>query len=632
MTDFSLYTNGLSEQEQLEMIMKMSLEESEKEKKEEVIDDSKLNTKIISQWVKTAKASSQYGGWNPQNMVGKSNTYPKYGDLKTAWAPSSSNGTKEWVELTFEKHVVPTKIIIYETYNPGACVKISGKDKKGNWVELWSGSKQPNIGKATKNEQKLKQVDFLVNEIRLDMDCTNQTSYYEIDAVELFGTEVKLPVTVETTISFGQWYKNTNFSDITFIVDNVKIPGHKFVIANGSSKLLNMCKEKSEIVINDQTLETFETILKYLYTGRFSLNDSTVQPVLKAADYFEMVELRKSCFEFMVASLNKDTVIETMLKAQRKEFDFNAEDLVEKCSEFIQEKAYEVFPEKTLYQFDSEIMLSLTRGDKLCIDEWELYETLFKWGENTVKPGQQLDEHLAPIMKNIRWPLLEPEQLYKVKTSENYGKFLTEDQYIEAIEYNLDPSLFKTSKEVQFRDRGKIFKGSTILNAKHGAMLLKLLGGKKKYTLLYQGSKHGFAASNFHQKCDGKGATVTVVQSTSGQIFGGYNPVPWNSNGGYSNDSKTYLYTLVNTTKVPPSKFPIMAGKNGAYSNSGYGPTFGGGHDLYICSNCTSANSNYTNFGYSFTSPPGLNSTQKQAFLAGGYNFTVKDIEVYLEE
>ena len=334
----------------------------------------------------------------------------------------------------------------------------------------------------------------------------------------------------------------------------------------------------------------------------------------------------------MVASLNKDTVIETMLKAQRKEFEFNAEDLIEKCSEFIQERAYEVFPEKTLFQFDTQIMMSLTRGDKLCIDEWELYETLFQWGENTVKNGKDLDEHLSPIMKNIRWPLISPEQLYKVKTSKYYGHFLTEDQYIEAIEFNLDPTLFKNSKEFQFRDRGKIFKGSKILNAKHGALLLKLLASKKKYTLIYQGSKNGFAAADFHNKCDGKGATVTVVESTTGHIFGGYNPVAWNSSGGYSNDSKTYIFSLVNKSNIPPSKFPLMAGKNGAYSNSGYGPTFGGGHDLYICSNSTSANSNYTNFGYSFSSPPGLNSTQKQAFLAGAYNFTVKDIEVYLEE
>ena len=88
MSDFSLYTNGLSEEEQLEALLKMSMEENEpKEKKVETIkiEETKSNAKIISQWAKTAKASSQYGGWIPQNIVGKSNTYPKYGDLKTAF-------------------------------------------------------------------------------------------------------------------------------------------------------------------------------------------------------------------------------------------------------------------------------------------------------------------------------------------------------------------------------------------------------------------------------------------------------------------------------------------------------------------------------------------------------------------
>jgi hypothetical protein len=83
--DYSLYTNGLSEEEQMAMLLKMSVEENEPEKKEVVEDDINLkNTKIISQWVKSATASSQYGGWIPSNMVGEANTYPKYGDLKTA--------------------------------------------------------------------------------------------------------------------------------------------------------------------------------------------------------------------------------------------------------------------------------------------------------------------------------------------------------------------------------------------------------------------------------------------------------------------------------------------------------------------------------------------------------------------
>jgi hypothetical protein len=41
-------------------------------------------------------------------------------------------------------------------------------------------------------------------------------------------------------------------------------------------------------------------------------------------------------------------------------------------------------------------------------------------------------------------------------------------------------------------------------------------------TLIYKGTRDGFKASIFHQKCDGKGPTISIVQSDSDQIFGAY--------------------------------------------------------------------------------------------------------------
>jgi len=40
--------------------------------------------------------------------------------------------------------------------------------------------------------------------------------------------------------------------------------------------------------------------------------------------------------------------------------------------------------------------------------------------------------------------------------------------------------------------------------------------------LLYKGSEDGFKAENFHQKCDGKGATLTLVSTADGYVFGGF--------------------------------------------------------------------------------------------------------------
>ena len=70
----------------------------------------------------------------------------------------------------------------------------------------------------------------------------------------------------------------------------------------------------------------------------------------------------------------------------------------------------------------------------------------------------------------------------------------------------------------------------------------------------------------------------------------------------------------------------IYYNKNSSYEincNSSYGPTFGGGHDFYICNNCNTSNSSYNNSDYSY------NTIGKKNAMAGTYNFLVKDYEVY---
>ena len=70
------------------------------------------------------------------------------------------------------------------------------------------------------------------------------------------------------------------------------------------------------------------------------------------------------------------------------------------------------------------------------------------------------------------------------------------------------------------------------------------------------------------------------------------------------------------------------------YCSSGYGPTFGGGHDIRI-SNYASSNSNsYSNLGYNYSPPSGYSysSTFAQTFLAGTYyNFTPDEVETFYE-
>jgi hypothetical protein len=64
---------------------------------------------------------------------------------------------------------------------------------------------------------------------------------------------------------------------------------------------------------------------------------------------------------------------------------------------------------------------------------------------------------------------------------------------------------------------------------------------RKRFSLLWRGSRDGFKAQEFHRRCDGHANTLTVILDTKGNIFGGFTPVKWESveggNPGWCADS-----------------------------------------------------------------------------------------------
>jgi len=95
---------------------------------------------------------------------------------------------------------------------------------------------------------------------------------------------------------------------------------------------------------------------------------------------------------------------------------------------------------------------------------------------------------------------------------------------------------------------------------------------------------------------------------------------------------ENFLFSYSNKAKKPEIQLKSN-NTNTQYSsnnNSGYGPTFGGGHDIYISNNCDSNSTSYSNVGYTYSLDGySYGSNDAKNFLAGSYNFTVTDIEVF---
>ena len=164
----------------------------------------------------------------------------------------------------------------------------------------------------------------------------------------------------------------------------------------------------------------------------------------------------------------------------------------------------------------------------------------------------------------------------------------------------------------------------------------------RKINLLYRGSRDGFLARTFHEKCNYKGETFSIIESTTGYIFGGYTKInwdntEWNGKNGKDNcsrrdgDGDEFVFTLNNPHGFMPTKYNIKdAWKNHSICcDVNLGPIYGC-NDIRIEDNC---DKNWNSFRF-YDFEPGeycfqYNNGKNRLTFTGEYRYKVKEIEVF---
>jgi hypothetical protein len=172
------------------------------------------------------------------------------------------------------------------------------------------------------------------------------------------------------------------------------------------------------------------------------------------------------------------------------------------------------------------------------------------------------------------------------------------------------------------------FPGSGIITAAEGTKINTWVGTPTQlWTLCYSKATSASSATTFHSLCNNKGASVTIAKLSTGKIIGGYAPVAWTSSSSYKGDSTAFLFSVTNDFK-----HIVKTGMTSyfMYDGSTYGPTFGGGHDMYIDS---TLNSGYCNIGFTYNCRIGVypDATCRNDFC-GTYNgWSVTALEVWVK-
>lgn len=145
-------------------------------------------------------------------------------------------------------------------------------------------------------------------------------------------------------------------------------------------------------------------------------------------------------------------------------------------------------------------------------------------------------------------------------------------------------------------------------------------GSDGELVLLYCSTRDGRNDVTFHSKCDHKGPTLTVVETTDGHIIGGYSDVHWDCDYiSFQPSHKAFLFAISKSNSFSPSKMKLKGSQNNhaIHHNKSYGPTFGSGNDLKVQGQYVYI----TKIGFTYYGAPSSMQTETK--------YKIKEMEVF---
>ena len=309
----------------------------------------------------------------------------------------------------------------------------------------------------------------------------------------------------------------------------------------------------------------------------------------------------------------------TKIPNKKYENNFALKELHESCKYFLMfSNVSDLFEEIKQITIKNSIIINEKENNIeliLSLPSPTIKEVTFSLNEKEKNISEQINELYSLVQtdiesrnKNIS-PILE-----KIKILEDKTKKLEEDKviienYLKKIEEenkSMKEKIEKIEKDF-YGDENEKFK--LIKNWIHE--------DKRRNSflhLLFKMTRDGDSTKSFHNHCDHKGATVTIIETEDNYIFGGFTNGSWDSDGHWANHGKDFVFSI-NRKK----KYPKGDNGNGIECGPTYGPNFSSIGDSGIWfKNGTLREGIYKSDIY---------NTNGELYI--GSNFKVKEIEIY---
>jgi beta-lactamase regulating signal transducer with metallopeptidase domain len=187
--------------------------------------------------------------WGPEQVTGEPDT-PQAGDRPTAWASRTPDGQDEWLLLEYAEPVVPRAVMVHETYNPGAVVRVTAFRLDGTEVEVWKGVDPTPPDEPMGVSVIPVKVDFKTNRIKVYIDSKSFPGWNEIDAVGLRDDAGK--VLWAAAVEASSNYAELQARAVGFV------PGMVGISAETEQRIMNLEKDVREL--KEMNIELLRTL------------------------------------------------------------------------------------------------------------------------------------------------------------------------------------------------------------------------------------------------------------------------------------------------------------------------------------------------------------------------------------
>jgi hypothetical protein len=156
-------------------------------------------------WRETTKRDRPKRPWGPEQAAGEPDVQAG-GESQLAWCAATQGQQDEWLLLEYAEPVVPTALLVYENYCPGALERLTVFKLDGTEVEAWKGKDPTGPGNVAGVSEVPLTIDFKVSRVKIYLGTKALGNWHEIDAVGLRDRDKKMrwAVAVEASSTYAR--------------------------------------------------------------------------------------------------------------------------------------------------------------------------------------------------------------------------------------------------------------------------------------------------------------------------------------------------------------------------------------------------------------------------------------------